>query len=238
MLRKTLLRLLCCIAILCLTAASVFAAGSTPDALGEVPEGEWITPPADLDRLGAVIFDFSAAKGVEFRGTVELWQVARWDSGSGALQWTEDFAGVADRLGNWDRKDYPKWLKIYAESKEIAPLRVEVDSSGRGRAENLPLGVYLVGQTTAFPGCEPISPCLLWVPCPENFSWIYEVDAMPKVELKPIPMIPEEDVPTPHKPHELPQTGQVNWPVPVLAAVGTVCILLGLFLRREKRHEA
>jgi len=34
-------------------------------------------------------------------------------------------------------------------------------------------------------------------------------------------------------PPSLPQTGQLWWPVPVLAAAGLFCLVLGLLRRRE-----
>ena len=36
---------------------------------------------------------------------------------------------------------------------------------------------------------------------------------------------------------KLPQTGQLWWPVPVLACAGLGCIAVGLFRRREARDE-
>ena len=35
----------------------------------------------------------------------------------------------------------------------------------------------------------------------------------------------------------LPQTGQLWWPVPLLAAAGLVCLILGVLSRKRSRHE-
>ena len=36
----------------------------------------------------------------------------------------------------------------------------------------------------------------------------------------------------------LPQTGQLNWPVPVLAGGGIALVAVGLWLSRKRRHDA
>ncbi len=41
----------------------------------------------------------------------------------------------------------------------------------------------------------------------------------------------------PPKPPQLPQTGQLNWPIPVLLAFGTVLLTLGCFLRFGRRKD-
>ena len=38
-------------------------------------------------------------------------------------------------------------------------------------------------------------------------------------------------------PPKIPQTGQLNWPIPLLCVAGAVLILIGLILMRKKHHE-
>ena len=78
----------------------------------------------------------------------------------------------------------------------------------------------------------------------EGDELIYDVDASPK------PLQPQPSEPTtptePSKPSEpteptepyLPQTGQLKWPIPVLAIIGMVFLLAGLLvlLRSRKRQ--
>lgn len=100
----------------------------------------------------------------------------------------------------------------------IAPTSSE---NGLTRFEDLELGLYLIVQAEAAPGFEPLKPFLISVPMNEDGNYVYDVTAKGKFQLH------QEPRPTtPPKPTEptLPQTGQLNWPIPVLAVLG-----LGLF---------
>ena len=62
----------------------------------------------------------------------------------------------------------------------------------------------------------------------------------PKVEIEtdtPEPPTPETTEPVEVPPY-LPHTGQVYWPIPVLALAGIVLVLTGLFIRRRKSRDA
>ena len=41
----------------------------------------------------------------------------------------------------------------------------------------------------------------------------------------------------PYNPPTIPQTGQLNWPVPVLSITGVLLVLVGLLLMRKNKHE-
>lgn len=218
MLRKTLCCLLCCIAILCLTATSAFASGS----------GDWRTQPLSLS------FDFSGLDPAP-RGTVDVRQVAVVDE-LGGLQWTADYADAGISLAELDGEKTAARLLFYAETKAKPAQKVEIGKDGKATLEITSPGVYLVSQIDPFPGYTCMQPALVSVPMNVEGEWICGVSAMPKLE----PLIEETTTPTtsPSKPPpELPQTGQLNWPVPILLLAGSVLILLGICLRKDKRHE-
>ncbi|MBQ3355741.1 MAG: LPXTG cell wall anchor domain-containing protein [Oscillospiraceae bacterium] len=110
----------------------------------------------------------------------------------------------------------------------------------------LTLGLYLVEQTENAPGFTSIQPFFVTIPMQENGELIYDVDASPK-PLPPQPTEPtnptEPTEPTatskPPEPTEpfLPQTGQLNWPIPVLAILGAALLLAGLFVLLRGRKE-
>ena len=107
-------------------------------------------------------------------------------------------------------------------------------------ADQLDYGFYLVSQIEPFEGYTVIRPALISVPMEINHTWIFDVEAMPKLE----PLVPETSettettVPSTTEPTtDIPRTGQVNWPVPILLLAGSVLMILGLCLRKEKRHE-
>lgn len=216
--KRILCCLLCCIAILWLTAASAFAADLFPDP----------------DRTGSIAFDFSAG-GKDFPGgSVELRQVAALRADGENLDWCEDFVPVGLPIEALESNDCAGKLRLYAAAARIPATQVEIGSNGLGKAQELAPGVYLMSQEEPFEGYLELSPALITLPLRESGQWIYDVDAMPKLET----LREETTVPTtePTPPH-LPQTGQTNWPVPVLALGGSVLILLGICLRRDKRNE-
>ena len=218
MLRKTLCRLLCCIAILCLTAASLTASG------------------AEAEIRGSLSFDFSAADPAVTDGALELRQVAVWDESMTALTWCGDFGGAG-----LDAKDLVElddaWV-LYAYAQELGiPAETVSIEAGLGLAADLERGVYLVSQSVPFEGYRCVSPALIFVPYrPTSYSeLIYDVEAVPKLE--PLEDEPPTEPTPPPPPPDLPPTGQINWPIPVLTLGGVALVILGFLLRREKRHE-
>ena len=108
------------------------------------------------------------------------------------------------------------------------------------------------------------APCLISLPSWDSSTGVWElnVTAFPKFERRgtsggdPTPTPTEPDTPTPPDPEDqpvdpveppdtpptppvgpekLPQTGQLKWPVPVLAALGMLLLLAGSILMRRER---
>ena len=99
--------------------------------------------------------------------------------------------------------------------------------------DGLELGLYLILQTKTISGFEKITPFLVSVPLWDRDHYLYEISVSEKFELKKTPSTPD----TPDKPGPtLPQTGQVNWPVPVLLTLGLVLIVSGATLRRKSKY--
>ena len=110
----------------------------------------------------------------------------------------------------------------------------QVDKEGKAKFENLSLGLYLITQEKAAPGYNKTSPFLVSVPYNDDGEYKHNISINSKTE-------PEKKPPEkPHKPgkpsDKLPQTGQLNWPVPVLAAGGLLLMVVGYLLQREKKH--
>ena len=151
-------------------------------------------------------------------------------------------------------------LERWAEEKEIAPLAQQnTDSSGSVSFTSLAQGLYLVGGVTHQQGSHRYqsAPCLISLPSWDGSTGVWElnVTAFPKFERSgtsggdPTPTPTEPDTPTPPDPVEppdtpptppvgpekLPQTGQLKWPVPVLAALGMLLLLAGSILMRRER---
>lgn len=110
-------------------------------------------------------------------------------------------------------RDLAKELAALAEDLpwESVPVR-----EGRAEFTQLEPGLWLVMQpeADAVAGFAPISPFLLSVPQLENGRWEHHAAASPKVS--PV--------------GELPQTGLMIWPVPVLALGGLILLAAGWIL--------
>lgn len=114
---------------------------------------------------------------------------------------------------------------------EVAYIR-----SGKASFSDLTVGLYVVMQKEdqASAGYDAIAPFLISLPQIENGQYTYDVRLKPKVPLKPEPTKPTRPT-KPTEPH-LPQTGQLNWPVPVMAAGGMLLFALGWYLCFGKRE--
>lgn len=227
MLRKMLCCLLCCIAILSLTATSVFASGDYGYFNGS-------------DEPASIRFDFSGGEIPVTGGKLQLRQIAYWDDTAKSLAWCEGYAEAGLSIRQPFTDDSAAWLYVFAEKGGLPARDVEIGADGKAVVENLDYGFYLVSQIEPFEGYTVIRPALISVPMEINHTWIFDVEAMPKLE----PLVPETSettettVPSTTEPTtDIPRTGQVNWPVPILLLAGSVLMILGLCLRKEKRHE-
>ena len=149
----------------------------------------------------------------------------------------------------------PLW-DFALEHAEMATYTIE---DGKVEISGLSVGVYLIGQKEAqvAEGYYAINPFLVTLPGKMDGEWVYHVDAHTKVQTSTTPSTPPESPPpststppsppgtsTPPSPPnpttELPDTGQTNWPVPVLAIGGIVIFMLGWGIRfsgRKSGHE-
>lgn len=149
--------------------------------------------------------------------------------------------------------------RLAAESlaNHTAPLAEMPISGGNVRFENLRVGLYLFTQTEASAGEKKITPFLLSVPSgnqglvdSESLRRSYAVVAAPKAGYSAPPPSPPvtappvtpsptpSPTPTPPPRTPLPQTGQLWWPVPVMALLGIALLALGIGMRRWGGREA
>lgn len=148
-------------------------------------------------------------------------------------------------------------LANYAQENAIVGTSNEIDQNANISFTDLDLGLYLLVQDVAADGYSKVSPFLVCVPMQENGYYVYDVDASPKVELQPstdpddpdtpdTPDIPDNpdtpDVPdtpnTPGTPEKLPQTGQLNWPIPVLVVCGLGLFIIGWWMRFGRKKDS
>lgn len=141
---------------------------------------------------------------------------------------TEDFSGCDVSFESEMSAELAQKLSKYAADHALKGVCQKIDGEGRISFEDLEIGLYLLVQEEAAPGYEKAIPFLVSVPMYEDGAYIYHVNASPKVEVK--RQTESESVPAKPaapEPPSLPQTGQLNWPVPVLAVLGLCLFSLG-----------
>ena len=146
----------------------------------------------------------------------------RWGSDFGTLASAEQTAQTAHSL------------RYFALRNGITGTTKGIGTDGKVTFSNLEQGLYLLVQTRPATGFSRVNPFLVSIPYEQDGEYLYDVDARAKTEL--------EQEPTPTKPPEkpggkLPQTGQLNWPVPVLAAAGLVLFAIGWGIRFSRKRD-
>ena len=257
----------------------------------------WCAAPAfalevvDLSRTGSIkvsLYDSETSEAVG-GGTLTLYRVAKVqkDNANLSFVYTNGFEDCGVELGDLSEGELAGRLaeKIAATAESTT---VEISDLGVAEFGDLEVGLYLVVQTTAAENYNVINPFLVSVPIQENGSYIYDVDALPKVgtaakktpeppdtpDTPDTPDKPDEEnpntpaapgpdnpdgwvlgangekiylnpeAPSPDNPnghvmgaHGLPQTGQLNWPIPVLAVTGVVLVAAGIKLKKGTRKD-
>lgn len=172
-------------------------------------------------------------------GTLSLYYVADVYADSGwHFRYTEEFADCEFPADDASNPETAAALARIVEEKDVHGMTMDIDDRGTAIFQRLRVGLYLLVQHQAAPGYSATSPFLIGVPALDGAQYVYDVDASPKLELEPLPTLPPTEPPKPILPEgDIPQTGQNNWPVPVLAVGGIFLIGLGLICCRWDRKE-
>lgn len=226
-------------------------------------------------------------------GEFTLYQIADMKQEDGNLSYiyTNGFENCGIELGDLNDSDLPKKLKEKISTSSWKNVQ-NVGTDGKVTFSSLKAGLYLIVNTKAPRGYYRVNPFLVSTPMQEDGTWIYDVEAGPKMETAkpnrpdhsddsdepdepkkprrpdtpdaPVPDHPGESVSpetdthpyaTPDLPVDtfvldaeaekqqreeqrvLPQTGQLNWPVPVLAVSGMLLFAAGWVLKRGKEQD-
>ena len=195
----------------------------------------------DLSRKGSITVTMHQGETVVSGGSLTLY---REEDGNYSFALTGDFTGCGQSLTNIQSAQLAKNLAQYVADHDLIGTTREINSSGTVTFPQLTLGLYLLVQNKAASGYNKAEPFLVSVPMRENGTYVYDVNASPKVEVE---KASEPDNPSPVKPSsptspqsvksqsKLPQTGQLNWPVPVLAVSGMCLFAIGWMLRSGKK---
>ncbi|MCI6044665.1 hypothetical protein MR857_15345 [bacterium] len=214
--------------VICVWGTTVFA--------NEVP---------DLTREGSVSVKMQYKGNAVSGGNLTIYHVGdvQEDNGDFFFDCSGDFVDCGYSLENVESPELANQLAEYADTHNIKGKTKTIAQDGTVIFEKLKPGLYLFIQTEAAEGYEKVSPCLVTVPLTVDGKYTYDVDASPKMELtkknQSSPGTPGgSKTPSVSTGSRLPQTGQLNWPIPVLAVSGILFFVVGWILKYGKRKNS
>lgn len=205
-------------------------------------------PVPDLSRNGSITFVMNYGDVLLDGGRLRLYRVGNIAENDGNYYFApvEKLRGIDVDLNSvTDSKLAPK-LVSYGKTARLPVISVPI-AEGRAALVDLSPGLFVVWQEgeDATDGYSPIQPFLISIPRFQNGQYILDILCDPKVPLETEPPPPPSTTPPSNPPGtpppRLPQTGQLNWPVPVMAISGCILFVLGLILysgRKAADNEA
>lgn len=225
---KKILSIMAALVLLCALALPALAA--------EVP---------DLNRKGSITFNLEWEGQPLNSGSLTLWQVGRVavDNADYSYVPVDALKNANVSLEELESPELARALAGLVKDKGLMGLKAPVQN-GKAVFRELEPGLYLVTQeqAEACEGLATISAFLITLPQKEEGRYVYDITANPKAELEQAPTEPPTETtvpPTTTPPTEpgLPQTGQLNWPVPLLAIGGALLMAVGLLLKKGRKYE-
>lgn len=206
----------------------------------------------DMSKTGSVSVEMTYKGEAIPGGTLTAYRVADIKVENGAdysFEYTEAFKDCTVDISDLTKTDIAAGISEFVKAKDISGTTLEIDRKGKVVFEDLQLGLYLFAQEKAAEGYSSVSPFIVSVPAYRDGSYIYRLDATPKIATMPDPVettapvtettVPEETT-APDQPPKLPQTGQTKWPVPVFSIAGMVFVVTGIYFvaaGRKKNYE-
>ncbi|MBQ3090470.1 MAG: LPXTG cell wall anchor domain-containing protein [Oscillospiraceae bacterium] len=173
-------------------------------------------------------------------GTLKAVKVGYVDQEDGNFFFYQEMTG--EKLEDVASPEAAQKLKeFYDDNKDDYDFYTQIQTvtEGKSQFKNLTTGLYLIVQDNAAEGFSKLDAFLVGVPMMVEGEYQYHVTAAVKSELErtPTPVTPPAVKPSDPK---LPQTGQLNWPVPLMASAGLGLFLLGwvlCFRKKRADHE-
>ncbi len=180
-------------------------------------------------------FDSTPLEG----GKLTLYRVGQISEDSGGFVLVDALPQDGPDLSNLEDPSLAKTLNELAIKHNLPTYKASV-VDGKAVFSDLATGVYVVCQLNGeeIPEYAAINPFLISLPQWQNDAYIYDMTASPKVPLQPSATEPTQPQPTePDDTPDLPQTGQLNWPVPLMAILGLALFGIGwiLFFGSKRR---
>ena len=193
-------------------------------------------PVPDLDAIGSITFVMELDSEKLDSGMLNLYQVGLVEDVDGDIcfKLVPELEEHEIFLNDLKETGLAETLLTAAKVEKLPVLSAYIED-GEAVFEELETGLYVVWQDDedACDGLLPINPFLISMPRFENGEYITDVVAQPKVGYETEPTVP----PTTEPPDpEAPQTGQLNWPVPVMGISGAVLFVAGFLLWTTRKR--
>lgn len=193
-----------------------------------------VHPVPDLSQNGSLTFEMELDGTALDNGNLNLYKVGEIaeDDGNYFFQLMDEREITKESQID---ENLAKEMLTLAKEMSLTKLTAPIEE-GSAEFADLPVGLYVVWQDEkdATKGLFPIQPFLISVPRFQNGTYEPNVLAKPKNAPETIP--PESTEPPPPPPPKLPQTGQLNWPVPVMALTGTMLFVMGWILCMSRKR--
>lgn len=215
--KKRIFPFLIAVLMLCFISINVFA--------HEVP---------NLEENGSITFIVDYEGEPVDGGSLTLYRVGDIVENNGDYSFAliEKLDDEKTALDNLEDPQLARDLAAKAAEAELKGITAPV-KKGEAVFSEVEPGLYVVVQQEASAGFEAMSPFVISMPKFENGTYVTDIKAEPKPSLEKAPEKPAK----PQDP-TLPQTGQLNWPVPVLAVGGIALFALGWVICFKKRKES
>lgn len=197
----------------------------------------------DENRKGTVTLEMEYDGKAVTGGTLTAYRVGQIQESDGNYSFvkTDAMAAFTGSYEDIASAELAENIAAFIKENQLSAYGTAKNQNGKAVFTDLELGLYLIVQTEASEGYEPLKPFLAAVPMNENGHYVYEVSAEGKFQLqqaaKPTTPVTSPKTPKPSKP-TLPQTGQLNWPVPVLVVLGLCLFSVGWVLRFGKKKNS
>lgn len=192
----------------------------------------------DLTKNGTITFTLAWNGEPLDGGSLSIYRVGDVveDDGNFIFACVPEIEAVS--LENLNDPDLAAALADAARNSGLEAVSAPV-SDGKAVFTDVVPGLYVVVQEAedASEGFAPLRPFLISMPRFEDGHYVTDVAATPKASLEPAPTEPTQ--PTEPKPTgpNLPQTGQLKWPVPMMAVAGLALFAAGWILCSSGKKE-
>ena len=194
-----------------------------------------------LDRDCSIRVTMHSEDAAVGGGTLTVYRVGDVleDDGDYSFGPSAEFAASGETLADITETALAARLAAWVEKNldQVSGVTKEIPASGTVVFENLKPGLYLFMQFKAASGYERVTAFLVSVPVMRDGTYYYDLDATPKMSPVTAVTPTPPPAPTPTPTPTLPQTGQLNWPIPVLVICGLVLCTVGWALRRSGKKD-